>query len=80
MRLSQQAHNVAAPLRFIEAMSHARMWIGVAKLQRGEISGTDDLLQSVALVTDAHSPDALIVYSNVAEISEMPGSWWRRNG
>ncbi len=78
IRLSQDALTIAEQLGLTVITAHAWMWIGIAKLQRGELGGRDDMLRGVALAGETHSPDAIIVYANVAEnegdLGELAGA------
>ncbi|MEP7225451.1 MAG: hypothetical protein ABI783_10890, partial [Actinomycetota bacterium] len=67
-RLGRQALAMAEEFGIDELRSHALNNMGIARVQKGDVGGVEDLEKSIAIAVAANSPESVRGYGNLASI------------
>jgi tetratricopeptide (TPR) repeat protein len=72
--LLREALAIARDTGFREMEAEARQFVGMARLDAGEVDGVRDLESALAVATELNTPAALTCYGNLAEMRRYLGA------
>jgi tetratricopeptide (TPR) repeat protein len=74
LRVLGEALSIADHLGLREIQAEALEWVGLIRLDAGEIGGVDDSERALAVATELNSPVSLSCYGNLADVRRCQGS------
>jgi class 3 adenylate cyclase len=74
LRLLAQGLSIADQLGFRDIQAEALQWVGLTRLDAGELDGIEDSERALAVAVEVNSPVSLSCYGNLADVRRCLGS------
>ena len=74
LRVLGEALSIAELLGLSEIQAEALQYVGLIRLDGGEVGGIDDNERALAIATELNSPVVLSCYGNLADVRRYMGS------